>query len=131
MDRILELGIDDNELKGMLELCPSIMNMSNLDIDKMIGMLRYVGCNDNYVRNIIICNPYCLERMSEDIIKLIRYLRKIGLNNLDILFDMNPFLLNKDDFEIEEYVNKRLLDGLLLEDIINEIESNPYIIDEY
>ena len=41
------------------------------------------------------------------------------------------FLKNlKDVFEIEDYINTKLSDGILLEDIIDEIESNPYIIDE-
>lgn len=130
MDRIIELGISDIELSGMLEQCPSIISMNNKEVDNLLGILRYIGCNHNQVRNIIISNPYYFDRMIDDILKLIMYLRERGFGNLNLLFDMNPFLLNKDYFEIREYVNKRILEGNLLEDIIDEIENNPYIIDE-
>ena len=96
----------------------------------MLNILRYVGCNDKHIKNIIISNPYYLERLDRDVLKLIKYLKEIGLSSLGLIFDMNPFLLNKDDFEIKEYVNKRINDGKLLDDIIDEIESNPYVFEE-
>ena len=131
MDKIIELGISDNELKVMLEQSPSIINMSNEEVNQLIEILRNVGCNDNQIRNIIVCNPYYLSNFSEDVINLINYLSGLGFSNLELLFDMNPFLLNKYDLEIREYFRKRMFDGLVLEDIVDEIESNPYIVDEY
>ena len=93
--------------------------------------LLYLMTRDvRHIKNIIISNPYYLCRMNEDILKLISYLKKIGINNVNLLFDSNPFFLNYDRFEIEEYVNNKLDIGMELEDIIDSIEDNPYIIDE-
>ena len=49
---------------------------------------------------------------------------------LNLLFDSNPELLNKDVFEIEEFINKKKNDGISLEDIVDLIDSNPFVIDE-
>ena len=47
-----------------------------------------------------------------------------------LLFDSNPWLLNKDLFEIEEFIEKKQEEGLLLEEIVDLMDSNPYVIDE-
>lgn len=130
MDILLSLGISDKDLKFILEQCPTIIDMSNEDISEKMEILKYVGCNERHIRNIIIGNPYYLDRFNDDILKLIGYLKEIGISSINLLFDSNPYFLNKDSFEIKEYVLERLSDGVLLEDIVDEIESNPYIIDE-
>lgn len=130
MEILYSLGIDDKDIKFMLEQVSSIKDMSEEEINEKIDILKYVGCNYRHIKNIIISNPYYLCRMNEDILKLISYLKKIGINNVNLLFDSNPFFLNYDRFEIEEYVNNKLDIGMELEDIIDSIEDNPYIIDE-
>lgn len=131
MEELFRLGISDNELKCMLEQCPDIMDMSNEEVREKIEILNYIECNERHIRNIIVCNPYYLDRINDDILKLIGYLKEIGISNINLLFDSNPFFLNKDAFEIREFVNDRLSKGILLEDIVDEIESNPYVIDEF
>jgi len=131
MDILFNLGISDDELKCMIEQCSNIMNMDDEEINEKIEILNYVGCNQRHIKNIIICNPYYLDRSSDDILKLIGYLKKIGISSINLLFDSNPFFLNRDDFEIKEYVDNELSKGILLDDIVDEIESNPYIIDEF
>ena len=127
---LYELGINDNELKNILEQVPNFKNMEEDEIKEKIDILYYVGCNDKDIKNIIVSNPHYLDRMSDDILKLINYLKNIGFGNISLLFDNDPYFLNYDVFEIEDYINTKLSDGILLEDIIDEIESNPYIIDE-
>lgn len=130
MEILFGLGINDNELKSMFEQCPFIMDMSDEEIKEKIEILTYIGCNERHIRNIIASNPYYLDRMNEDLLKLINYLKKIGVSMINLLFDSNPYLLNKDDFEIREYIDGRLKKGDSLEEIVDELESNPYIIDE-
>ena len=43
MNRLYELGISDKEIKFMLEQCSEIMNMSELEVDEKIDILKYVG----------------------------------------------------------------------------------------
>lgn len=130
MELLYNLGIKDEEIKKMLKQCPNILDMEDYEIREKIEILIFVGCNDRYIRNIIVSNPHYFNRLNNDILKLIGYLKEIGLSDIDLLFDANPYLLDKDAFEIKDYVNCRLENGITLEDVVNEIDSNPYIIDE-
>ena len=73
---------------------------------------------------IKIGNPNVLIRSYNDLLKLIKCFNKHGFTNLNLLFDSNPYLLNKDEFELENYFNEKLSDGLNKEDIIDLIETN-------
>lgn len=126
MEELFKLGLNDNDVKFILEQCLSI---DNKDVLERIEWLRNIGCNDRHIRNIIVCNPYFLDRDMSDLNNLISYLGKIGVSNIYLLFDSNPFLLNKDFDDINGYVENKLSLGILLEDIVDEIESNPYVID--
>lgn len=130
MEELFSLGIDEKEIKNMLEQIPSLFNISSELVKQKIEILRYVGCSERNMKNIIVSNPEYLERDNDDVIQLIKYLIDKGFTLLNLLFDSNPYFLNYDKFEVEDYINKRLDDGIELEDVIDEIDSNPYIIDE-
>lgn len=129
MYKLLELGINEQDLKNMINLVPEIINIDEPEIVEKIDILKYIGCNDRHIRHIIISNPNYLDRINTDIIKLIKYLNNIGFSNLNLLFDSNPFFLNYDEFEIKDYINKQIKLGKDISDIIDEIENDPYIID--
>lgn len=130
MDKLIQLGINDNDLKNMILQVPNIIKMSDDEINNKIDILTYVGCNIRHIKNILISNPDYLERMDEDILRLIKYLKGIGFSCLYLLFDANPYFLNYDAFEIRDYIDRQISLGKSLEDIIDEIEDNPYIIEE-
>lgn len=130
MDKLIELGINENEVKNILEQVPSVLEIGNDELRKKIDILTYVGCNLRHIKNIIISNPNYLDREIDDVLKLISYLKKVGFSNLYLLFDANPYFLDYDDYEIKKYIDKRISKGTNIEDIIDDIESNPYIIDE-
>lgn len=130
MGILFELGISDSDIKNMLELCPMIYDMDDDEIKEKIDILSYLGCNMRHIRNIIVSNPNYFDRINDGVFKLIDYLNRIGVSNIYLLFDSNPYLLNSDVFEIEEYINNRKEKGMSLEEILDEFESNPYIIDE-
>ena len=46
------------------------------------------------------------------------------------MFDENPYILNSSDFEIEEYINERVRNGELLENIVDDMNENAYLFDE-
>ena len=129
MDRLLELGINEFDLKNMLYVVPNIVDMSDKEIDDKIDILKYVGCNDRHIKNIIISIPGYLDRVICDLLKLINYLNTNGFSNLNLLFDSNPYFLNYDVFEVRNYINKQINLGKNMTDIIDEIESNPYVMD--
>jgi hypothetical protein len=100
------------------------------DLLKNIALLEKAGCDTLSIRNIIIGNPFFLNRSYMDIYKLLNCLSLYKFTYLNLLFDSNPSFLNKDDFEIREYIEKKESEGKSLEEIVDEIEDNPFIIDE-
>lgn len=130
MNKLFEFGISEDDIRCMLGQVPSIAMVSDADINFKIDILTYLGCVDRHIKNILISNPYCLDRSNSDLVNLIKYLIGLGFTNLNLLFDSNPYFLNYDVFEIKNYFDKRMSKGISLEDIVNEITDNPYIIDE-
>lgn len=129
MLELYNLGISELDIKNIIEMNPTIKNIPEEEILKLIMILKQVNCNDKMIRNIIISNPFYLSRIDTDIINLINKLASLGLSTLNLLFDTNPYLLNKDAFEIEKFLKKKQKD-YSIEEIVDMIDSNPYIIEE-
>lgn len=130
MEELYNLGISENTLKSMLDVEPNLNDLSDKEIQEKEILLSKIGCSRNEIINIISSNCNFLMKTNEEIIKLITYLNQIGFDNLNILFDANPYILNLETFEIEEYINKEVSKGKELEDIIDELDSNPYLFNE-
>lgn len=127
IERLLEIGLTVNDIQNIKEF---IDEDNSEDLIENIKLLDSIGCSQNAIKNIIIGNPFFLQRSSCDIYKLISYLHELGFTYLNLLFDSYPIFLNKDDFEVKDFIDKEISKGKLLEDIIDEIDSTPYIIDE-
>ena len=122
--------IAKENLDLMLELNPEIVYLDPEEIKYNLDILKAIGCSSSDIVNIIVANPFYLTKAAEDIIELIAKFKAFNFSNLNLLFDSNPFLLNKDAFEIDDYVKKELAKNKELENIIDELETNPYLIDE-
>jgi len=131
MQEFYNLGITDEDIVFMIEKCNDIVSITEKEVNEKIQMLEFIGCNEKQINNIIITNPNYLNIDNKDVIDLINKLKNLGIKNINLLFDSNPYFLNKDVFEIEDYINDRLEKKECLEDIIEDIENNPYIIEEY
>ena len=131
MEEILkEIGISEKTINQMEDICPNIKELNKEDVLKKIEILKDLNCSDIQIRNIISSNAMYLDRSNTDIYKLIQTLKELGFDCLDLLFDGNPNILNLDDFEIKRYINKRIENGELLEDIIDDMSSNLYVFEE-
>jgi len=130
MEELYNIGIDDETIKGMLEINPEISELTDNDIKDKKDILTNIGCTHNQILNIIGSNPILLSRTHEDIISLINYLENKGFDSLNILFDSNPYILNLEDFEIENYINNRISSGEAIDDIIDDLDSNPILFSE-
>lgn len=130
MEELFNLGISLTTLSSMYELNPEIKEMSNIEVKEKIDMLKLIKCSDSQIINIISSNSIFLNKTREEYLELINYLTRLDFNNLNILFDSNPYILNLEPFEIENYINKKKQNGKLLEDIVDELDSNPYLFDE-
>ena len=128
MKNILELyklGISENTIMEMIELNPDIKELDDNEINEKIEILKSINCNDRQIKNIISSNALYLSRLNTDIINLLNRLNSLGFNSLNILIDSNPYILNLDVFEVDNYIDKRLKNGEVLEDIVDDLESNP------
>ena len=130
MEELFNLGISNNTIKNMLELVPNIKEMSNKDIIDKINILKNINCSDYQITNIISSNPMYLDRTNEEILKLLQKLNDLGFNTLNILLDANPYILNLETYEIDNYIKNRLEKNETLEDIIDDMDSNPYLFNE-
>lgn len=129
MDKLIELGLSSNDIENMILLNPMIKFLNFEEIESNISILENIQCENRHIKNILITNPFYLTRSIDDIEKLINKLLSLGLTNLNLLFDANPFFLNLDSFEIDEFIKEKQKDDMLLVDIIDLIDSNPYIFD--
>lgn len=131
MEEILKrLNISEETIKQMVEICPNIEELSSDEVLEKIEVLKEIECNKNQIRNIISSNAMYLDKSIADIQKLINKLIEKGFTTLNILFDGNPYILNLDAYEIEEYIGKREQKGEKLEDIVDDLESNLYLFEE-
>ena len=93
-------------------------------------ILKKNNCDENQIINIISSNPMYLDKTNDIVLRLISKLKSYGFSMLNILFDSNPYILNLEVFEIENYINNRLDSGEELEDIIDDLDSNPILFNE-
>ena len=131
MKEILKkIGISEKTINQMEEICPNIKDLTKKEVLNKIEILKNINCDDIQIRNIVSSNAMYLDKSNTDINKLINELRKLGFDNLDLLFDGNPNILNLDDFEVRKYIEDRGRNGELLEDIVDDMSSNLFIFEE-
>ena len=130
MIELYNIGISETTIKNMLEINQEIKELPQEKIKEKVVILNSINCDNNQIINIISSNPNYLTKTNEEIINLINFLMNYGLKCLNILFDSNPYILNLEPFEIEEYINNRKINGEKIEDIIDDLDSNPHLFNE-
>ena len=130
MEELFKIGISENTIKNMLEINPNLKELTTKEIKEKIEILKQINCSDTQIINIISSNAIYLDRTNTEIIDLIKYLISLRFTTLNILFDSNPYILNLEIFEIENYITERKNKGELLEDIIDDLDTNPYLFTE-
>ncbi len=129
MKSLFDIGIMEDEIQELLYECPNLKNISDQEVNEKIVLLQYIGCKDIHIRNIIISNPYYLECSIEKVSKLLNGMLQLGFKTLYLLLDENPRILNLDLIDIHQYINNQIKQGILLMDIIYNLEDNPLLFD--
>ena len=130
MIELYSIGISEETIKNMLEVNPEIKDLSEKEIKEKVLILEKFGCFDDQIINIISSNPTFLSRTKGEILNLVKTLVDYKFRTLNILLDSNPYILNLDPFEIKNYIEKRVEQGELLEDVIDDLDSNPILFNE-
>lgn len=125
MEKLYNLDITNEEIKDMINIYPSIIELTNSELENKIQILKSINCTDKQIKNIIVSNPKYLCRSDDDILNLIKKLLKLKITNINLLFDSNPYFLNIDAYEIDEFIKENSVS-----DIVSLLETNPFIIDE-
>lgn len=99
-------------------------------MEQLINFLLSVGCDERIIRNTITSNEAVLSRSISDLKKLVAKLQQIGLTDIADLIDANPYILNLDAYEIDNYVKKRTESGESLDEIVDNLESEPALFSE-
>ena len=127
LDKLIELGIRDIDINNIKEF----INEDNLeDFNKIIALLKNLNCSESMIRNIVVGNPFIMNSTYEDILELTNYLISVGFKNLNLLYDSYPMFLNKDAMEIKDFIDNKMKNNISQEDIIDDLESNPLLIEE-
>ena len=129
MIELYNLNISENTIKYMLEQNREIIELTEKEIKEKEIILETIKCTKNQIKNIISSNPSYLTTDNKKVLELIKLLYKYNFSLLNILFDSNPYILNLEPYEIENYINERKKEEKI-EDIIDDLESNPYLFNE-
>ena len=65
-----------------------------------------------------------------NITRTIKKLEEMGFETLNILIEENPYILNLDDYEVENYITKRLEKGEKQKEIVEDMTLNPLLFNE-
>lgn len=130
MEELYNIGISEVTLKSMMEINSRLLDLTNNEVIEKKLLLEEIGCSEIQILNIISSNPLFLNRITSEIVKLLECLMNFGFKSLNILFDSNPYILNLEPFEINNYINNRINNGELPENIIDDLDSNPYLFSE-
>ncbi len=130
LNRLLEYGISESSINHMRDINFLIDDVTIEEFDDVVEILEKLNCSKNQIINIISSNSLILSKSSGDLIELIEFLNSCGFLNLNILFDSNPYIFNLEVFEIRKYIDNELVNNKVLEDIVDELESNVLLFNE-
>ena len=124
MDVLIRYGFSIEEITNMMDSNQEIEKIEDKDIYELIDILVNIGCINSQIKNIFICNPFCISRNIIEIHKSIDKYKELGLDNLNVMFDSNPYLLNLEVKEIETIYNDSIDKGYTKEEIYNYFYNN-------
>ena len=130
MEELLNYNFDILDIKELVKNNPDLENIDKNDLNEKIRLLQDIKCSKNEIRNILMVNPFYLSANITNISNLLKYLGELGFNNLNFLIDADPFILDLDIKELISKINKELLKGKKFEDLILELETNPFLFNE-
>lgn len=126
MDVLIRFGFTIEEIQNMMNSNEDILQVDDSEIEELIKLLKDIGCSLNSIKNILSCNPFYLTRGLNSIKKLLNKFYELGFSYLYILFDSNPYILNKSDTDLEELYNQKISEGLTKSEVLDFIQYNMF-----
>lgn len=123
MNYLYNLDLNENEILDIAEANEEVKKLSEEEMIKYIYVLIDIGCTQKQIHTIITSNPAYFSRNVEDVSS---FLRKLKLYDIDVSLavEVNPWLLNKDSFELDEFINEKrslgIADDKILDNFIHD-----------
>ena len=99
-------------------------------MEEIMHLIKKIGCDERIIKNVVMSNEQVLSRSISDLEKLVAKLREIGLTDIVDLLDANPYILNLDAYEIDDYIKRKEESGESFDEIVDALESEPALFME-
>ena len=128
MDVLIRYGFSIEDINNIMNSNEEINDISDDHINEILQILESLGCTNHQIMNILISNPFVLTREITEIKKIIVKLLDIGIEDLNYLFDSNPFLLNVEYKELDYFYKKMVKNEVKLDEILDAFYYDSYSI---
>ena len=123
MNYLYNLDLNENEILDIADANGEVQDLSEEEMLKYIYVLIDIGCTQKQIHTIITSNPAYFSRDVEDVGTFLRKLKSYDVD-VSLALEANPWLLNKDSFELDEFINEKrslgIADDKILDNFIHD-----------
>ena len=123
MNYLYNLDLNENEILDIAEANGEVQDLSEEEMIKYIYVLIDIGCTQKQIHTIITSNPAYFSRDIDDVGTFLRKLKSYDVD-VSLAREANPWLLNKDSFELDEFINEKrslgIADDKILDNFIHD-----------
>lgn len=123
MNYLYNLDLNENEILDIVEANGEVQDLSEEEMIKYIYVLIDIGCTQKQIHTIITSNPAYFSRDIEDVGTFLRKLKSYDVD-VSLALEANPWLLNKDSFELDDFINEKrslgIADDKILDNFIHD-----------
>lgn len=123
MNYLYNLDLNENEILDIAEANGEVQDLSEEEMIKYIYVLIDIGCTQKQIHTIITSNPAYFSRDIDDVGSFLRKLKSYDID-VSLAVEANPWLLNKDSFELDEFINEKrslgIADDKILDNFIHD-----------
>ena len=123
MNYLYNLDLNENEILDIADANGEVQDLSEEEMIKYIYVLIDIGCTQKQIHTIITSNPAYFSRDIDDVGSFLRKLKSYDID-VSLAVEANPWLLNKDSFELDEFINEKrslgIADDKILDNFIHD-----------
>lgn len=123
MNYLYNLDLNENEILDIVDANEEVKDLSEEEMLKYIYILIDIGCTQKQIHTIITSNPAYFSRDIDDVGSFLRKLKSYDID-VSLAVEANPWLLNKDSFELDEFINEKrslgIADDKILDNFIHD-----------
>ena len=123
MNYLYNLDLNENEILDIADANGEVQDLSEEEMIKYIYVLIDIGCTQKQIHTIITSNPAYFSRDVDDVGTFLRKLKSYDVD-VSLALEANPWLLNKDSFELDDFINEKrslgIADDKILDNFIHD-----------